>query len=249
MTSAFADRVAFITGGAGGIGRALADAFAREGATVVLADVNEQGAHRAAHDIVARGGRALGLRIDVTDIDSVKDGVDQACRAFGALHYAINNAGKLGPLVPLPAVPENDVDHLIAVNLTGTWHCLRHQIPVIQQSGDGAIVNIASVNGIRPVSNAALYSATKAGVIGLTRTAALELGASGVRINALCPGGTDTSMLDASVPNREQARSIIPMGRFARPDEIANLAVWLCSAAAGYLHGATIVADGGVHIQ
>lgn len=245
----FAGKVAFVTGGADGIGRAGALLFAARGARVVVTDMRAEPAQAIAAQIVEVGGDAIGLACDVTDDAAVAAAIAATVDRYGALHYAFNNAG-----VTLPG--DDTWDEAVArrtmdVNLFGVMNCLRHEVPHILASGGGAIVNTASLAGFvtsRAIANPA-YSASKHGVIGLTKVAAIQNAARGIRVNAICPGATMTTMvrqvMDSSPEARRTLEALSPMGRVAQPEEMAQAAIWLCSDMASFVNAHALVLDGG----
>jgi NAD(P)-dependent dehydrogenase (short-subunit alcohol dehydrogenase family) len=245
-------KVILVTGAASGIGRATALALARAGARLVLGDV------AAAGEDIAREARALGidaefLRTDVTrqvDVDAL---VARAIARHGRLDCAVNNAGIEGVLRETADYPEETFERVINVNLIGVWRCLRAEIPAMLRGGGGAIVNTASVAGLVGAGAFSAYVASKHGVVGLTRSAAIEYAKAGIRVNAVCPGVIDTPMLDrleAEMPAlREALLAMKPMGRLGRPDEVAAAVVWLCSEAASFVTGHALAVDGGYVAQ
>ncbi len=241
-------KVALVTGAGSGIGRASALEFARQGARVVVADLDLASANRTLGEITALGGEAIALRVDVSQSSQVEDMVARTVETFGRLDCAHNNAGIEGPLKPLAEIAEVDFDRLLAVNLKGVWLCMRAEIPVMMRQGGGAIVNTSSVAGVRACPHAADYAASKHGVVGLSSTAAVEYGSAGIRVNALCPGLTATPMVDRLSQQMPQIvegiTAFIPLGRPADPAELGRVAVWLCSGAASYVSGQAIVVDG-----
>ena len=249
MTSEFSGKVAFITGGATGIGRAAALQLAALGAKVAIADVALENATRTAADCEAAGGTALAIAMNVRSDEQVAAAVQATVTAFGAIDIAINAAGVGGPEVRTADYAPADWDAVIDINLTGVWRCMRHQIPVMLARKSGCIVNVASVAGLNGFPRHPAYAASKHGVIGLTKTAALEYGRKGLRINALCPGFTLTpmvqSMLDAGLPAEELAARV-PLGRLGTPEEVAASALYLCSNAAAFMIGHALTIDGGI---
>ncbi len=249
MTSEFTGKSAFITGGASGLGRAAAQQLAAQGAWVAIADVQLDAATTLAHDITMSGGRAIALAVNVRHDDQVNAGVQRTVAAFGKLDIAINAAGIGGPEVRTAEYAPADWDTVIDINLTGVWRSLRHEIPAMLANGGGVIVNVASVAGLGGFPRHPAYAASKHGVIGLTRTAALEYGKRGIRINALCPGFTLTpmvqQMLDAGLPT-EHLVARVPLGRLGTADEVAATALYLCSNAAAFMVGHALAIDGGI---
>jgi len=244
----FDGRTALIAGAAAGIGHAAARLFARSGARLVLADRNHDAGSQLAADLTAAGHRALFVPVDVTDGTAVQQLADTAIRQCGRIDFFFNNAGIEGSLATTPEYPEDAWEQVIAVNLKGVWLGLRAVIPKMVASGGGAVVNTASVGGLVGCPHNAAYAASKHGVVGLTRTAALEFATRGVRVNAVCPGVTNTPMaarLRAMRPDIYPDPPS-PLGRAARPEEIAEAVLWLCSDGASYVTGQTLVADGGL---
>jgi NAD(P)-dependent dehydrogenase (short-subunit alcohol dehydrogenase family) len=249
----FEDKVTLVTGAASGIGRAAALQFAANGATVAVADIDEAGARSTAKAIEEIGGQAEAIGVDVADPESVRSMVDRVAGTFGALHYAFNNAGIVGAGSSVADMPVDVWDRGIAVMLTGVFLCMKFEIPLVVGSGGGAIVNTSSGAGIIGFPGMANYVAAKHGVIGLTKTAALEYISSGIRINAVCPGTARSRMVEDWIggdPEAEaQVAGLHPIGRIAGPDEIAAAALWLCSDEASFVVGHALVVDGGYTIQ
>jgi NAD(P)-dependent dehydrogenase (short-subunit alcohol dehydrogenase family) len=255
MAQELAGRVALVTGGASGIGRATAHALARVGAAVVVADVDGAGAERVAGELHADGGSALAVAADVVDDAAVQAMVEAATQAFGGLDLAVNAAGVGGAQALTHAYPEDAWLRTIDVNLTGVWRCMRHEIPALlargAQSGrTTAIVNVASVAGLVGFPRHAAYAASKHGVVGLTKAAALEYARRGLRVNVVCPGFTDTPMVEQITgddPEQEaQLARRMPVGRLGTPEEIAAGILYLCSDAATFAIGHALVLDGGI---
>lgn len=242
------DKVALVTGAASGIGRASSLALAEAGATVVVADVDEDGLSETAQRIEKAGGRAETIRCDVTQEADVQQAVETALEVDGHLDIAHNNAGIEGPLAKLTNVTAEDFDRVIAVNLKGVFLGLKHQIPVMAEQGHGSIINTASVAGLVANQGAAAYSAAKHGVVGLTKTAAAEWARKGVRVNAVCPGWTDTSMVQRVDERNERVKqnylAAVPANRLGQPEEVAALVVFLAGDEAAYLNGAAVPIDG-----
>jgi NAD(P)-dependent dehydrogenase (short-subunit alcohol dehydrogenase family) len=249
----FDGKVTLVTGAASGIGRAAALQFAAQGASVAVADIDEAGARSTAKVIEAGGGRAHAIPVDVADAESVESMVDGVAKTFGALHYAFNNAGIVGAGASIADMPVDVWDRGIAVMLSGVFLCLKFEIPLLLGSGGGAIVNTSSGAGIIGFPGMANYVAAKHGVIGLTKTAALEYIGSGIRINAVCPGTARSRMVEDWMQGDTGAEAEVaglhPIGRIADPDEIAAAALWLCSDEASFVVGHALVVDGGYTIQ
>jgi len=244
-----AGKTGLVTGAASGIGRATALALAREGAAVLVADLDGAGAEGVAAEITAAGGTARGARCDVTRADQVEAMVRAALDAFGGrLDCAVNNAGITAPGGLVHEITPEAWERQLAVNLTGVFLCLRAELPAMRAQGAGAIVNMASGAGLVGTPGLAHYCAAKHGILGLTKTAAMENAARGVRVNALCPGSTDTPMLRSVMAGSEAARKMIlasiPSGRLGTPEEVAEAAVWLCSDRASYVSGQSLLVDG-----
>jgi NAD(P)-dependent dehydrogenase (short-subunit alcohol dehydrogenase family) len=242
---------ALITGGGGGIGRATALAFAREGARIAVADLMEDAASKTVGLVNAAGGQAISLSGDVSRDADVRAMIDGVVGAYGRLDCAFNNAGVAGWHVgsvnqKTAEWSEEAFDRMIAVNLKGVWLCLRAEIDEMLAKGGGAIVNTASIAGLVGLPNAAAYVAAKHGVVGLTKTAALEYGEANIRVNAVCPGYIRTPMTAGMTPERGAAvLAQTPMKRLGEADEIAEMVVWLCSERASYVSGAAYNVDGG----
>jgi NAD(P)-dependent dehydrogenase (short-subunit alcohol dehydrogenase family) len=242
-------KVALVTGGASGIGRAAALAMAGEGARVMVADVAAEGGDETVRLVKAAGGDARFTRADMTRAADIRDLVAATVSAYGRLDCAFNNAGVPGAEALTADYPDDAWDHVLAVNLTAVWRCMREEIRQMLPQGGGAIVNTASVAGLRGLRRASAYVAAKHGVVGLTKTAALEYARAGLRINAVCPGFIETGMtrsfLDRpGVLNR--VSHVEPVGRIGQPQEIAEAVVWLCSDAASFVTGLALPVDGGL---
>jgi NAD(P)-dependent dehydrogenase (short-subunit alcohol dehydrogenase family) len=244
-------KVALVTGGGGGIGRATALAIVREGGKVAVADFDAAAAHETVTQINAAGGQAITLMGDVTRAADVETMVQDTVTAFGRLDCAFNNAGIAPYQVNASGRktadwPEESFDRMIAVNLKGVWLCMKAEIPQMLKTGGGAIVNTASIAGLIGLQTSSAYVAAKHGVIGLTKTAALEYADAHLRVNAVCPGFVETQMTRDTMQRRgEQIMAQIPLRRMARPEEIAEMVVWLCSERASYVTGAAYNVDGG----
>jgi len=242
-------KVALVTGAASGIGRATALLFAEKGAKVVIADIASEGGQETVKLIEKAGGKALFIKADISKMNEVKALIDKTIEVYGRLDYAVNNAGTEAQPTPTADYAEEDWDRVVDTNLKGTWLCMKYEIQQMLKQGTGAIVNVSSVVGLVGVANMPAYVASKHGVIGLTKTAALEYSGSGIRVNAVCPSVTLTPLMEmviASMP--EQAKNMIanhPIGRIAQPREIAETIVWLCSDSASFVTGHAMVVDGG----
>jgi len=238
--------VAIVTGASTGIGAATARRFAEEGAAVVAADVNVADGEETVAEINDAGGEATFVETDVSDPDDVAEMVETAVETYGGLDYAFNNAGIEGDMVPTAEQPMENWERVIDVNLKGVFLCLQAEIPAMLEADGGAIVNTSSVAGVVGSPGIGPYVASKHGVIGLTKSAALEYAESGVRVNAICPGLIETPMIDRTGSEfRDQAIAGTPMGRPGTPEEIGDAAVWLCSEEASFVTGEAMVADGG----
>ncbi|WP_106401389.1 SDR family NAD(P)-dependent oxidoreductase [Actinocorallia populi] len=253
VTYDFRGKTAFVTGASSGMGLATARAFAASGAAVGLADIDAGAVEAAAQELTDAGHQALALVCDVTDEDQVAAAVDRTVQAFGRLDAAFNNAGIMPP--PTDAADENadQFDRVQAVNLRGIWASMKHQLRHMRAQGSGAIVNCSSLGGLVGNPGRAAYHASKHGVIGLTKSAALEYGPRGIRINAICPGTIHTPMVDTMIAagelDRGQAEKGQAIDRLGTPEEIAQAVLWLCSPGAGYVTGIALPVDGGYTAQ
>jgi NAD(P)-dependent dehydrogenase (short-subunit alcohol dehydrogenase family) len=246
-------KIALVTGGSSGIGRAAALAFAREGATVVIADVLIEGSEETVQMIEKSEGQAIFFRTDVSKSDEVEALIKKTAKTYGRLDCAFNNAGIGGGRAATAECTEEEWDRIININLKGVWLCMKYEIPQMLKQGGGAIVNTASVAGLVGFKGTPAYVASKHGVVGLTKAAALEYATSGIRINAVCPGVIRTPMIDRIVAARPQMEKVYtamhPVGRLGEPEEIAEAVVWLCSDAASFVTGHAMVVDGGLVAQ
>ena len=253
MSRPFAGKVAVVTGGASGIGRAAALGFARGGASVVVADVDAAGGEETADLIAQAGGAAAFVTTDVRVAADVETTVAVAVSAFGRLDFAFNNAGTLGSGAAMVEFTEDDWDDVLGVNLKGVWLCMKHEIPAMLRTGGGAIVNTSSVAGLVGSQHSPAYAASKHGVVGLTKTAALQYAPHGIRVNCVCPAAVFSPMLETLVTRNpqvgERLKAAQPNERFASPEEVAEVVVWLCSNAASFVTGAALPVDGGYTAQ
>lgn len=249
----FTGQVAFVTGASSGMGLAAARAFTDAGAVVALADIDDEAVNAAAKELTDAGHQVLALVCDVSDEDQVAAAVDHTVEAFGRLDMAYNNAGVMPP--PTDAADESaeQFDRVQNVNLRGIWACMKHELRHMRTQGSGAIVNCSSLGGLVGNPGRAAYHATKHGVIGLTRSAALEYGSRGVRINAVCPGTIATPMVDTMIAEGELDRTRAETGqaidRLGTAEEIAQAVLWLCSPGAAYVTGIALPVDGGYTAQ
>jgi NAD(P)-dependent dehydrogenase (short-subunit alcohol dehydrogenase family) len=251
METIFKNKVAIVTGGTSGIGRATAIAFAKKGAKVAVVDWIES--NETVNLIKDLGGEAIFIKCDVSKTTDVKAMVEKTIAAFGRLDYAYNNAGIEGASAPTHECTEENWDKTIGINLKGIWLCMKYEIPEILKQGKGAIVNCASVAGLVGFAGLPAYVASKHGVIGLTKTAALECAKLGIRVNVVCPGVIQTPMIDRLTGKTkeaiEQFTGLEPVGRFGQPEEIANAVVWMCSDEASFVTGHAMAVDGGFVAQ
>jgi len=255
MTTAFDGKVALVTGAGGGIGLATAQAFAKAGASVVLADRDGERVGRAAEDLRAAGHNAIGVTCDVTDSAQVEAMIERAVSTYGRLDAAFNNAGVNSEAAAFVETGDAEFERMMNVNLRGVWNCMKGELRQMMAQGSGAIVNCSSIGGLKGSKGRSAYSASKHAVIGLTRSAALDyadkgIRDKGIRINAVCPGMVNTPMAvlvtknyDSEIVRRMVAQE--PIGRFGQPEEIAAAVVWLCSPAASFMVGHAMAVDGG----
>lgn len=251
MNLSFENKVALVTGAGSGSGMGLvtARAFAEAGAAVALADVNEKAVRSAAEELVAAGRKAIGVRCNVADEAEVTAMVAQTVSTFGRLDAAYNNAGVQSPAVETADATGEEFDRVNAINLRGVWNCMKYELRQMREQGNGAIVNCSSIGGLIGLPGRATYHATKHGVIGLTKSSALEYASRGIRINAVCPGTINTPMVADMLAKEPDAMKEVlrdqPIGRLGQPEEIAAAVLWLCSPGASFVIGHALVVDGG----
>jgi NAD(P)-dependent dehydrogenase (short-subunit alcohol dehydrogenase family) len=249
MSGELSNRAGLVTGAGGGIGRAAALVMAREGARVIVADVDVAGGEETVALIHAQGGTAAFQRTDVTDATAVDALVALTVERFGRLDWAVNNAGIEGERGNTAECSDANWSRTLAVNLTGAWHCLRAELRQMRQQGGGAIVNMASIAGLVGFEGLPAYVASKHALIGLTKTAALEFAPHAIRVNAVCPGVIQTAMIDRLVAGDPAMAAGFataePVGRLGRPEEIGEAVAWLCSDRASFITGAALPVDGG----
>ena len=254
MNITFENKVALVTGAGSGLGLATARAFAEAGASVALADWNEKAVRAAAEDLARQGHKAIAIHCDVADDSQVEAMVEQTVAAFSRLDAAYNNAGVQNIVAETADAPREDFDRVIAINLRGVWSCMKFELRQMRKQGSGAIVNCSSLGGLVGAPGRGTYHAAKHGVLGLTKSAALEYAARGIRINAVCPGIIHTPMADQMIAGG-QADAIdamlkdVPIGRLGRSEEIADAVLWLCSSAASLVVGHALAVDGGYTIR
>jgi NAD(P)-dependent dehydrogenase (short-subunit alcohol dehydrogenase family) len=248
-TARFAGKVALVTGAASGIGRAAAVAFAREGADVVLADVSMDGAAQTGRLIEELGRRALVVKCDVSREDEVRNLLNRTIDAFGRLDCAFNNAGIEGAQATTAECTDENWTRVIDINLKGVWLCMKYELPLLLKQGGGAIVNCSSIAGLTGFQGIPAYVASKHGVLGLTKTAALEYAKLKIRVNAVCPGVIQTPMIDRFTHGEAQIQKQLvegePIGRVGSPEEVADAVLWLCSDSASFVTGHPLAVDGG----
>ena len=253
MSRRLEGKAALVTGAGSGIGRAAAEVFAREGARVIVSDVNVSGGEETVATIQKKGGEARFIRCDISKPAEVEALIRGTVEAFGRLDCAVNNAGISGVMAPTADYPEEMWDRIMATNLKGVWLCMKQEIQQMLKQGGGSIVNTASAAGLVGVAMAPAYVAAKHGVVGLTKTAALEYAKANIRINAVCPGVVRTPMITVATDGHPEIEAAViaaePVGRMGQPEEIGEALVWLSSSAASFITGAALPVDGGLVAQ
>ena len=254
MAEGMQGKVALVTGGASGIGRATAIAFAKKGAHVVITDVADKNGHAVVQEIQGQNGKALYIHVDVSHPEEVEQAVQAAVREYGRLDYGVNNAGIGGASAPVAEYKPEDWNVVIAVNLTGVFLSMKYELQQMLKQGSGAVVNMASILGQVGFANSVAYVSAKHGVIGMTETAAIENAPKGIRVNAVCPGFIETPMLSGAGMTRgtdlyNAIASLHPMARLGVAEEIASTVVWLCSDEASFVTGEAVRVDGGYVAQ
>jgi len=253
MAGQFDGKVALVTGAGSGIGQASAMAFAREGAKVVVADIVVEGGEGTVRMIKKAGGEAIFVKVDVSQAAAVEAMVNKTVENYGRLDYAHNNAGIEGAMSSIVDCTEETWDNTININLKGVWLCMKYEIPQMLKQGGGAIVNTASIAGLVGSAGLPAYVASKHGVNGLTKAAALEYSKEGIRVNSVCPGAIRTPMIERILEETpemgDMLNSLHPIGRLGEPEEIAKTVVWLCSDAASFVTGLPMAVDGGAVAQ
>lgn len=243
-------KTALITGSGSGIGRSTALLMAKEGARIMVSDINEDGGQETVKMIVASGGQAAFVKANVANAEEVENLVAQTVQVFGSLDIAVNNAGIGGPFVPTSKYQDADWDKVIAVNQTGVFYCMREELKYMEQQGSGSIVNIASIAGLKALSNSIAYVASKHAVIGMSKTAAVEYAKMNIRVNAVCPVFTRSplfdQMFDFGPGYEEKLKRNIPLRRYGQPEDIANAILWLSTDASSFVTGLALPVDGGM---
>jgi len=249
MSRTFENRVSLVTGAGSGMGLAAAQAFAAEGAAVALVDINESAVRTAAEQLVSAGHKAIAIPCDVTDEAQVKAMIEQIVSKFGRLDAAFNNAGVQSLAVETADSTSQEFDRVNAINLRSVWLCMKYELLQMRKQGSGTIVNNSSIGGLIGIPGRSIYHATKHGVLGLTKSAALEYASRGIRINAVCPWAVETPMVAEMIAKEPETMKEItkeqPIGRLGRPEEVASAVLWLSSPVASFVIGHALAVDGG----
>ncbi len=252
MEISFKNKVALVTGAAGGMGLAAAKKFAECGAAVVMADINAELLQKEADALAAAGHKVLAVVCNVGNEDDVKAMIDKTIAAFGRLDAAYNNAGVNSPMTDIADLSPEEYDKILNIDLRSVWLCMKYELQVMRKQGSGAIVNCSSLGGLVGNPVRAAYHAAKHGVLGMTKSAAIEYAPRGIQINAVCPGVIETPMVKAMVDSgdlsREACAKLAPIGRLGTAEEVADVVVWLCSPMASFVIGQSIAVDGGYTI-
>lgn len=253
MNNYFNNKVALVTGAGSGMGLATARAFVEAGAAVALADINEEAVRSVAEKLSTEGHKTLAIHCNVADEAQVASMVEQTVSTFGRLDAAFNNAGVQSPVAETADASGDDFDRVNGINLRGVWNCMKYELRWMREQGSGAIVNTSSIGGLIGIAGRGVYHASKHGIIGLTRSAALEYASRGIRINAVCPGIIETPMVaDMLVSQAEAMKELmkeVPIGRLGREEEIASAVLWLCGPGASFVIGHALVVDGGYTVR
>lgn len=253
MSFTFENKVALVTGAASGMGLAAAKAFAEAGASVTLADVNEDAVLAAADDLSSSGHKVVGIRCDVANMEEVEAMVARTVEAFGRLDAAFNNAGVQSPVAETADADPKDYDFVMGVNLRGIWNCMKYELIQMRKQGSGTIVNNSSLGGLVGIAERGIYHASKHGVVGLTRSAGLEYAPKGIRINAICPGIISTPMVTGMLETQPEAMDVmmkdVPIGRLGTAEEIADAVLWLSSPYSTFVIGHALPVDGGYTVR
>lgn len=249
----FKGQVALVTGAASGMGLTTAQAFAKAGASVVLADIDQEAVQTAANELIAQGHKAIAICCNVADESQVKAMIDSTISEFGRLDMAFNNAGINSPVAETADADGEEFERIQAVNLRGVWNCLKYELLHMRKQGSGAIVNCSSIGGLIGIADRGMYHASKHGVIGLTKSAALEYASRGIRVNAICPGIINTPMVSGMLEREPEAMNEllkeVPIARLGLPEEIASAVLWLCSPGAAFVIGQALAIDGGYTVR
>jgi NAD(P)-dependent dehydrogenase (short-subunit alcohol dehydrogenase family) len=253
MNKNFENKVALVTGASSGMGLTTAKAFAEAGAAVALVADHKDGVRAAAEELKRAGHKVLAICCDVADERQVEAAVAETVAAFRRLDAAFNNAGIQSPIAETADASGAEFDRVNGINLRGVWNCMKYELRQMREQGGGTIVNNSSIGGLIGIAGRGVYHASKHGVLGLTKSAALEYAARGIRINAVCPGTIETPMVTAMLEREPDAMKeimrVTPIGRLGRPEEIASAVLWLCSEGAGFVIGHALVVDGGYTVQ